>query len=144
MVVRLRKKSQDAGAELTSSPMSPPTGTVIRTSWLYNPVEALHQLETLWAIESTDAGLFIPVHNTLRNSPDLDGRAVSMSGKYCISFFGRSLEGVAREDILVVLKRRRLFVLLPSRPAADAWYSCRPGRIVSLKASKEAGRDMVR
>ena len=44
--------------EPTSSPISPPTGTVMSTTCEYKPV-----------------------HSTLRNSPDLDGRAEVISGK---------------------------------------------------------------
>jgi hypothetical protein len=55
----------------TSSPISPSTGTVIRTNWLYSPV-----------------------HSTRRNSPDSLGSEVVMSGKYAISCFGGSIEGV--------------------------------------------------
>ena len=49
----------------TSSPMSPPTGTVISTSCEYSPVQ-----------------------RTLLNSPDSEGRAAVMFGKYPISCFG--------------------------------------------------------
>ena len=52
-------------SERTSSPMSPPTGTVMSTTCEYNPVQS-----------------------TLRNSPDLEGRAEVMSGKYAISCLG--------------------------------------------------------
>ena len=52
-------------SERTSSPISPPTGTVMRTTCEYNPVQS-----------------------TLRNSPDLEGRAEVMSGKYAISCLG--------------------------------------------------------
>ena len=51
--------------ERTSSPISPPTGTVMSTTCEYNPVQS-----------------------TLRNSPDLEGRAEVMSGKYAISCLG--------------------------------------------------------
>lgn len=73
--------------ELTSSPMSPPTGTVISTTWLYSPV-----------------------HSTLRNSAFSDGIAAVMLGKYCISCLGgpsdilgslaRSTELVQRRHVL--------------------------------------------
>ena len=46
------------GDEDTSSPISPPTGTVMSTTCEYKPV-----------------------HKTLRNSADLEGRAEVMSGK---------------------------------------------------------------
>ena len=49
----------------TSSPISPPTGIVMRTTCEYNPV-----------------------HSTRRNSADSDGKAFVMLGKYCISCLG--------------------------------------------------------
>lgn len=61
--------------------MSPPTGTVISTTWLYNPV-----------------------HRTLLNSPLVAGKAVVMFGKYCISCLG------GPEDILGSLALRTKFV----------------------------------
>jgi len=57
--------------EFTSSPMSPPTGTVMRTSCEYRPV-----------------------HKTRRNSADSDGSEVVMFGKKAISCFGGSIDGV--------------------------------------------------
>ncbi len=45
--------------------MSPPTGTVISTTWLYKPVQS-----------------------TLLNSALFDGKAEVMLGKYCISCLG--------------------------------------------------------
>lgn len=51
--------------KLTSSPMSPPTGTVISTTWLYKPVQS-----------------------TLLNSALSEGNAEVMLGKYCISCLG--------------------------------------------------------
>ena len=50
-----------------------------------------------------------PVHSTLRKSDDLEGRAVSMSGKYCISCLGLSLDGVGKADILDRLNVRIAF-----------------------------------
>jgi hypothetical protein len=58
--------------------MSPPTGIVIRTSWEYSPVQ-----------------------RTRRNSADVEGRAVVMSGKYCISCLGGSMLGVGKGAILL-------------------------------------------
>ena len=52
-----------------------------------------------------------PVHNTLRKSDDLDGRAVSMSGKYCISCLGLSLDGVGNADILDELNVRMALIV---------------------------------
>lgn len=51
--------------ERTSSPISPSTGTVMSTTCEYSPV-----------------------HSTLRKSPDFDGRAEVISGKYAISCLG--------------------------------------------------------
>jgi hypothetical protein len=51
--------------------MSPPTGTVISTSWEYNPVQS-----------------------TRRKSPDSEGRDVVIFGKKTISCLGGSEEGV--------------------------------------------------
>lgn len=62
---------------LASSPISPPTGTVISTTWLYSPV-----------------------HSTLLNSPLSDGMAAVMLGKYCISCLG------GPDDIFGSLARR--------------------------------------
>lgn len=61
----------------TSSPISPPTGTVISTTCEYNPVQS-----------------------TLLNSPDSDGSAFVIPGKYTISFLGRSLLGLGNVAIL--------------------------------------------
>lgn len=58
--------SNDKGWEgQTSSPISPPTGTVISTTWLYKPVQS-----------------------TLLNSALSDGKAEVILGKYCISCLG--------------------------------------------------------
>jgi len=59
--------------------MSPPTGTVIKTSCEYNPV-----------------------HKTLRNSPDSEGSEVVISGKYAISCLGGSSEGLLNFIVLLV------------------------------------------
>ena len=63
--VNLWSRTGVRNSERTSSPMSPPTGTVMSTTCEYNPVQS-----------------------TLRNSPDLDGNAEVMSGKYAISCLG--------------------------------------------------------
>lgn len=75
----------------TSSPISPFTGTVISTSWLYSPV-----------------------HKTRRKSPDSLGSDVVMFRKYAISCFGGSSEGVLK-FMLVVVKCRMagIAVLVP-------------------------------
>lgn len=61
-VTRKQKSKGLMDAQLTSSPISPPTGTVIRTTCEYNPVQS-----------------------TRRNSPDSDGSEAVIPGKYCIS-----------------------------------------------------------
>lgn len=64
--------------------MSPPTGTVISTTWLYKPVQS-----------------------TLLNSALSDGKAEVMLGKYCISCLG------GPDDILGSFAFRIELVLMP-------------------------------
>lgn len=72
--------------------MSPPTGTVMRTTWLYSPV-----------------------HKTRRNSPLFDGIAAVMLGKYCISCLGGS------DDILGSLLLRNELLQKEALDDLDAW-----------------------
>jgi hypothetical protein len=47
--------------------------------------------------------LYSPVHNTRRNSPDSLGNDVVISGKYAISCFGGSVDGVVNFILLRVI-----------------------------------------
>ena len=75
----------------TSSPISPPTGTVMSTTCEYNPVQS-----------------------TLRNSPDLEGSAEVMSGKSAISCLG------GPEGILGSLAKRSADCVKAFRAGAEA------------------------
>ena len=98
----------------TSSPMSPPTGTVISTTWLYNPVQS-----------------------TLLNSALSDGKAEVMLGKYCISCLGGpdDMLGSLAFRTELVLKQRatgwgeKREMSLNDRVAA--------GRVIELKMTDE-------